>query len=334
MKLFLRVFLALAVSVSLTIGIWMARRVPPTTREAAPQNAPTRARAVGIWQRTALVKYALIISVDGMRPDLLLRAQTPNMHKLMNEGSFTFWAQTTEVAITLPSHVSMLTGVKPERHKVDWNAPLTPEKQLYPQATTIFELAKGHGLTTALAAGKMKFAALAKPGTVDWLFLPKNDNGDDPRVAWEAAAIVTEHKPNLLFVHFPATDAVGHTFGWSSPQQMITIENADACVGTVLEAYKEANLLDQVFIVLTADHGGQGLSHGANDARSRHIPWITRGPGIRRGYDLTIIDRLNVDTEDTFATTAYLLGLPVERSLDGQPVLQILAQKELLTDRP
>ena len=38
---------------------------------------------------------------------------------LMHRGSFTMWAQTTAVSVTLPSHVSMLTGVPPSMHGIE-----------------------------------------------------------------------------------------------------------------------------------------------------------------------------------------------------------------------
>lgn len=36
------------------------------------------------------IKHAVVISVDGLRPDLLLRANTPNMHTLFQTGCFSF----------------------------------------------------------------------------------------------------------------------------------------------------------------------------------------------------------------------------------------------------
>src|SRR5690349_20164055 len=68
-----------------------------------------------------LSRHLLIVSIDGLRPDLLVRAKTPTIRSLIERGSFSMWARTTKVAITLPSHVSMLTGVPPERHLIDWN---------------------------------------------------------------------------------------------------------------------------------------------------------------------------------------------------------------------
>src|SRR5262245_18128368 len=64
-------------------------------------------------------RRVLIISVDGLRPDVMLRAKAPNLHGLMERGAFTCWAQTTAVAVTLPSHCSMLTGVRPQKHQIE-----------------------------------------------------------------------------------------------------------------------------------------------------------------------------------------------------------------------
>src|SRR5208337_1904071 len=105
--------------------------------------------------------------------------------------------------------------------------------------------------------------------------------------------------------------------------------------GQVLGALDQRHLRDSTFILVTSDHGGAGLSHGPDDPRSRQIPWIVVGPGIRRGLDLTIYGDLVINTEDTFSTAAYLLGIPILRKVDGHPVLQIIDQsnQELLRGR-
>src|SRR5258708_5086748 len=97
------------------------------------------------------VKKVLIISIDGGRPDLLLRADTPNLRALRRSGSYTMWAHTTDIAITLPSHMSMLTGVKPPRHGIMFNDDRATTQPTYPSVPTIFDLAKQHGYSTAVA---------------------------------------------------------------------------------------------------------------------------------------------------------------------------------------
>src|SRR4051812_35812614 len=117
------------------------------------------------------IDRVLIISVDGLRPDLLGRGYTPNLHGLMRGGSFTMWARTTAAAVTLPSHVSMLTGVTPKRHEIDWNRDLPLAKPVYPKGSTLFDLAHRGGYSTALVAGKSKFEVFARPGSLDWAWV-------------------------------------------------------------------------------------------------------------------------------------------------------------------
>ena len=272
----------------------------------------------------AAVEHAIIISADGMRPDVLLRARTPNVRRLIETGTFTLWARTVPQSITLPSHTSMLTGVTPERHRVLWNSDI-PEP-VYPKVPTIFELAKGAGLTTAMVTGKSKFVSLARPGSIDW---EKVQAATDEEVGSRAAEIVRQHKPNLLVVHFPGADAAGHSKGWGSPEQIEAVEAVDRSLGVLLGAVEDAKLRDSTVVIMSADHGGAGKSHGPNDPRSRHIPWIINGPGVRRGYDLTRDAALTVNTEDTFATACWFLGLKTGK-VDGKPVEQVLADRELL----
>lgn len=281
---------------------------------------------------SAKAERVLIISVDGLRPDVMLRAKTPVLRSLMEAGSFSMWARTTEASVTLPSHTSMITGVKPERHGVDWNGDLKPEEQKYPKVPTILDLARKAGLSTALVAGKSKFIALAREGTVDHVQI--NGSGSDSAVSIAAGKIIREDRPHVMVVHFPGADGVGHGIGWGTPEQLAKIERIDALLGDVMQALSDAGVRERTLILISADHGGAGRNHGPNDVRSRHIPWIAVGPGVRQGYDLTNQFDLTINTEDTFATACWMLGMPLEEGLDGKPIMQIIAQEELLHAAP
>lgn len=267
------------------------------------------------------IERVLIVSIDGLRPDRLLLANAPVIRGLIGGGAYTMWAQTTAVSVTLPSHVSMLTGVIPRKHKIEWNVELPLAEPVYPAYPTVFELAKKWGYTTALITGKSKFGPLTKPGTLDHLSMPPRDLEIDEPVADEAVKIVREQRPELTFVHFPAVDKRGHKFGWGSPEQLAAIEAADACLGRVLAAYDAAGIREHTLVIVSADHGGGGLTHGAEDPRSRNIPWIAHGPTVKKGFDLTQSFDLVVRTEDTCATACYVLGLGQFPYFDGKPVL-------------
>jgi len=306
------------------------------------------------------IERVLVISVDGLRPDLLARAYTPNIHALMQAGSFTLWARTTAVSVTLPSHVSMLTGVTPARHEIDWNRDLPLAKPVYPKGRTLFDIAHRNGYSTAMIAGKSKCDVFNRPGSIDWSWVSraspatrpaktptedaavpaeewpdqtakaKKESLPDSVVAEHAAMVLREFRPDVTFVHFPHVDNVGHTYGWGTPEQVIAVEEADAAVGTVLRALREAGTAGSTLIILSADHGGAGRTHGPDDARSRHIPWIAAGPGLKRGFDLTRYANMTVATADTFATACYFLGLRPSPRIDGKAVVQVIDRPELL----
>jgi arylsulfatase A-like enzyme len=316
----------------------------PATRPMHPATRPV-----------PQIRRALVISVDGLRPDLLTRADAPNIRRMMKRGSFTMWARTTAVAITLPSHMSMLTGVTPQRHQIQWNQDLPLAKPVYPKGRTLFDLAKAYGYSTAMAAGKSKFEVFNRPGSIDWCWVaPKEpETGDKPTkndevewpddamkarkekladgvVAQEAVNMIREHEPQVMFVHFPHVDNIGHLSGWGTPEQIEALEDADDAVGLVLKAIDDAGLSDSTLVILSADHGGAGHTHGADDPRSRHIPWIVFGPGIRRNFDLTRYADLTVNTEDTFATVCFFLGMKPAPTIDGKAIGQVVQRDELL----
>lgn len=293
---------------------------------AAPATRPTKES-----------RRVLIISVDGLRPDLMLRGDAPTLRRMLDEGTYTLWAQTTAVAVTVPSHVSMLTGARPNIHRIEWNHDLPLASPVYPMVPTLFELAKKAGYTTGLIAGKSKFDVLAKPGTLDVSWMPSAETVTNREVLGHALDVVNRGAPQVMVVHFPETDNVGHKLGWGSPEQMVAIREADAAIGTLLGTLASRGLLEQTLVIVTADHGGAGRRHGADDVRSRCIPWIAVGPGVRRGVDLTTVapDRA-VRTEDTFATACDFLGIAVDPALDGRPVLEAFDRRgqELMTAAP
>jgi predicted AlkP superfamily pyrophosphatase or phosphodiesterase len=275
-------------------------------------------------------KQALIISVDGLRPDVLLRADAPHIRALANQGSFTYWARSTVASVTLPTHVSLLTGVTPEGHGIVWNGELPLSEPVYPRVPTIFELAKKAGYTTGAVTGKSKFKVLAKPGTIDFAYYPDESKSTDEDVASHARQIIQSHRPGVMFVHFPGVDNAGHAKGWGTREQLDAVAVADKCVGMLLDTLEELKLRESTLIVLTADHGGSGRTHGSEDFRSRHIPWIAVGPGIRKNYDLTMNRDLVVEVYDTFTTVCTLLDIPIGRKVNGKMIEDILDQRELL----
>jgi len=185
-------------------------------------------------------------------------------------------------------------------------------------------------LGTALFAGKMKFRHLWQKGTLD-VFDLGGVLSEEPaagseqvekatvpaqRVATAAAEYIKRAKPNLCGIHFADPDSAGHWFGWGSPEQKKAFHEADTALGVVVDALKKAGIAETSVVLISADHGGHGRSHGDNIPEDMTIPWVAWGKGVKRQVQLT----MNVTTFDTAATALWLLGVPLPAELDGKPV--------------
>ncbi len=282
------------------------------------------AALVAVPAPASAARHVIVVSLDGLRPDVALRADMPAFRALMHRGAFTMYATTTDVAITLPSHTSMLTGVPPEQHGITYNADPRPTDKPAPDWPTLFEIAHRAGLSTAMAVGKSKFSVLCPPRALDASFVPPPGSVySDSAVAATAARWISTRRPRVLFVHLPGLDAIGHAKGWGSAEQVAGAEAVDRAFAVVLRAVAHAGLTDSTLIIVSADHGGAGKTHGGLDARSRLIPWLAAGPGVKHDFDLALLPATQVRTEDTFATAAAWMGLTPEKPVVGRSVDEI-----------
>ncbi|MBB6052571.1 ectonucleotide pyrophosphatase/phosphodiesterase [Armatimonas rosea] len=266
--------------------------------------------------KLARAEHVFIVSFDGGKPGVMQQSNMPTLQGLLKEGAGTWAARTVFPSITLVSHTSMLTGVQPAKHKIDWND-WKPEKGVV-GVPTVFAVATKAKKTTALFAGKEKFAHLYQPKTLNAFAVPEYSA---KTVAQTAATYLQENRPNLCFVHFADSDGAGHSKGWGSPEQIEAFGNEDKALKVLLEAIRKAGIQSRSAIILTADHGGHEKTHGTASDEDMLIPWIAWGAGIRRGATLT----LPISTCDTAATALELLGIPIPADWDGKPVYEALA---------
>ena len=254
----------------------------------------------------------LILSIDGLRPDAILSAPMPNLLNIMQDSAaYALNAQTVYPSVTLISHSSMLGGVCPSKHGVTWNdyLPLLG----YAKGTDIFDLAHAAGLQTVMYVGKEKLRQVTEPSSTD-IFVYVNDR--DLIVADRLIADFPQDF-DLLFVHFPLVDGMGHEYGWMSWQQLSVAKRADEALGNILAKLDARGLRDDTLVIVTADHGGHDTTHGTKRAEDMTIPWIAFGPGIQSKLLTT-----QVHTVDTAATAAFILGLPIPPEWDGVPVYE------------
>ena len=281
--------------------------VPTQTATAVPTKTETPTETPTLTPEPALhATRVLILSIDGLRPDAIPLAPMPNLLELMKTSAFTMNAQTVYRSVTLTSHASMLTGLCPSKHGVDWNDYI-PELG-YAKGIDLFDLAHAAGLQTVMYVGKEKMVQLTEPSSVN---IYRYINDRDLVITDELIKEFPEDF-GVLFVHFPLVDGMGHEYGWMSPEQLSVAYRADEALGLILAELDARNLRRETLIIITADHGGSGTGHGSDYPEDMTIPWIASGPGIQPG-------RLTspVNTMDTAVTAAFALGLPILPEWDG-----------------
>lgn len=256
-------------------------------------------------------EHVFIVSFDGGKPTVMKESKMPCLNSLLPNSAYTWTAHTTLPSVTLVSHTSMLTGVGPAKHKILWND-WQPEHGLV-KVPTIFSLASAEKLSTAMFVGKQKFKHLALAGSLSLFSLP---DYHAKIVAQNAADYIVAKKPNLCFIHFADSDGAGHQYGWGSYQQKSAFADEDEALATVLKAIEQAGIKDNSVVILTADHGGHGHTHGSSSPEDVNIPWIATGEGVKKGLQ---IDQ-PITTYDTAATALWLLGVPLPKEFDGHPV--------------
>jgi predicted AlkP superfamily pyrophosphatase or phosphodiesterase len=247
-------------------------------------------------------KQVVIVSIDGLRPDALFKSNAPNIQALAARGAYTWDARTILPSNTLPSHVSMLTGYPPEVHRITWDEYLPLKGRL--TVPTLFTAARAAGLHTTMVVGKSKFDYFKDTGAIETYLVC---SGGDDDVAGQAIVQVQSPNFNLVFVHFPEVDLMGHSRNWMSTSYLDRVLHADDAVGRLLAAVPLT-----ATVIVTADHGGGGMranNHGTEVGMDVTIPWVVSGPWTLRNYRLS----RTVRTTDTAATAATSWASPARR---------------------
>lgn len=256
------------------------------------------------------IERVVIVSFDGMRPDAIEAAGMTNLLELMKTSAYSLSARTISYPTTLPSHTSMLSGMCMEKHGMKWNG--NNLYRGYAKGTDLFNLTHEAGMKSIMLVGKEKLRLIAEPETTDVF-----------EVFWgealiaQAAIKLIPNDFDLMFLHFPSADLIGHKHGWMSNAQFKALRDGDDALGAVLAALDENGMRESTLVIVTADHGGHNKTHDGSRIEDYLIPWIISGPGVVP-MQLTS----PIYTMDTAATVDYALGFSRQPQWDGLAVYE------------
>lgn len=274
---------------------------------------------------TPKARHVIIIGVDGMSTDGVMKADTPVLHDMMKHGSWSLHARGVLPTTSGANWASVIDGVGPDQHGVtsnDWQvgefnfpASVTGSGGFFPSLFQI--LTDQHPQWEVGSIYHWKgFGNL-----YDHRFVDYDVNGKDEDETTDlAVAYIKAKQPALLFVHLDHVDDAGHSFGHGTARYYEAVAKADGLIGRIRQATVEAGIADDTVIMVTADHGGVGKGHGGQSLAELEIPWITYGKVIQPNNPLD----LPINTFDTPATAAWLLGVKIPYAWLGRPVTPVL----------
>jgi len=286
-----------------------------------------------IQAQEAVKPHVLVIGIDGLRPDAMQKAKTPNIDTLVRNGAVSFQCQILgeryrkNDTVTAPGWSSILTGVWADKHGVQDNSFKGKRFDAYPHF---------------FARIKSQFPSLK---TASFLDLPQTNKcvvvhadfqygyeestaarsraEKDALIATEASKLVATQDYQAVFVYFGNCDGVGHKKGFhpSVPQYRDVIHQTDSYIGQLLSAINSRpNHEDENWLILlSADHGGKGTGHsrGQKVPEILNVPFIVSGGAAKRG---ALDDKIYIVDIATTALTHLGVTVNPEWKLDGKAV--------------
>ncbi len=269
-------------------------------------------------------KHVILIGLDGWGAYSLPKADMPTVKKLMEEGSYTLKKRSALPSSSAVNWASMFMGAGPELHGyTEWGSqtPELPSRVLNEHGIfpTVFQLLRDARPEAEIGCfyewDGIKYL-------VDTLSLSRHyhvaDCNQHPKeLSTQAAAYIKEKQPTLLAVCFDSPDHTGHTAGHDTPEYYEKLKELDTYIAQIVQAVKDAGMLDDTIFILTSDHGGINKGHGGKTMQEMETPFILSGKNIKSGV---CFDELSTMQYDVAATIAYIFGLQQPQAWIGRPV--------------
>jgi predicted AlkP superfamily pyrophosphatase or phosphodiesterase len=265
--------------------------------------------------------HFIVIGIDGLSIDGLLKAETPRLDQMIAEGASTLNARSVLPSSSSPNWASMIMGAGPEQHGITSNA-WQPDEHLLPASVvtksqrfpTVFTLFKAQRPDAIIGAvyDWSGFGRLFDKSEVDFDLAPE----DEMATVTAAIEILRSKKPQFTFIHLDHVDHAGHSQGHGSESYYESISLADSLVNAIVEATKLAGMYDRTTFLIASDHGGVGFGHGGESSAEMYIPFILYGHQVKKGYSI----QTPVNQFDQAATVAYAFGLEMPYAWIGKPI--------------
>jgi len=288
----------------------------------------------------------ILISLDTLRADRLgiygyARGTSPNIDEVFGRGGVVVERTYSQATNTLRGHAAMLTGLDPAISVAVGSGKHRTGKSTRGMPTLADHLRRAGYRTAAFTEGGYVSAAYGFAQGFDVFVETKNPNvasGEVAETFAKAEVWARSHAadPMFLFVHtyevhnpYEPPSPYRERFAPEADAKSVEIDSAlydaevaytDIELSKLLDALREAGVLENAVVIVTADHGEEfgehgGRYHGAHlHDEVLHVPLLILAPGrlpaaVRRSGPAGLVDLL--------PSVLDVAGLPVPDYLSG-----------------
>ena len=285
----------------------------------------------------------VLVSIDTLRSDRLpaygyAGVSTPHLDRFRRDAIL-FESAWSPCPMTLPSHVTMLTGLLPPEHGVRNNVGFAFDGARHPHLPGLLRAggyATGAAVSSYVLRGETGLAAL----------FDEYEDSLDPR---HGTGFADQQRAGSLTLGFAKRWLDAHAgvpffylfhiyephVPWDPPEPFRgryphpydgEVAAADAVVGDLLEHLRRTGVYDRAIVIVTSDHG-EGLGDHGEEQHSIllyreaiQVPLLVKLPGsVRAGESVKEPAQL----ADIAPTVAELVGVEAPRTSSGRSLLKL-----------
>ena len=260
----------------------------------------------------------VLISIDGFKSDYLKRGITPNLSALAQRGAVAKGMTPAFPSVTFPNHISLVTGVVPDKHGIVNNTmqdPTIPNTRFRLADRTVLADPKWwtevKPIWVTAHRQKKITSTLFWPGSEvlieglqpdDWLPYQEIPSHDRVLKLLEWLDRPDATRADFATLYFSEVDILGHQAGVDSPQTNAAIANVDQEIGAFIAGLEKLHLKSVTNLVIVSDHGMANTSPERVIALSDLSPHLPQAAVIWTGA----FGGIEIDPSQTDATLADL----------------------------
>lgn len=233
---------------------------------------------LGLWlsacttlpQSDARASTVLLVSIDGLRADIVGSGRMPTLDALARKGVHAAWMNPSYPTLTFPNHYTLVTGLRPDHHGIVNN-------RMHDAVLGDFVHKQAPARDGRWYGGEPIWATLQRQGGIAaTMFWPGSEAaiaGQRPRYfrrfdgAMPPAARVdqvlawldlpAQSRPRLVTLYLEQVDVAAHKSGTFSVRALAAMAEVDAALARLLHGLDGRGVRTSTNVIVLSDHGMQ-----------------------------------------------------------------------------